>query len=252
MLDGPNLMRGFNKYYSNPVDENGVSLKERRFDEDLQRTFRDTDEQILKALEEDEWSTSDNSETLIAVHNDRCAQSKSSSNLARIGPATVTSRRAASALSVLPKARTSGFRTSKPEPSTKTPTSLLGRPKKTTPAAVPNTFNMRHTVATAASRSTLGYNKGRTASNALGIRSRGLTRSASQASNGSDATITPARYAEKGCLDGKRQEWKRLQFLGAFDVDDADIEPTLKGGLPECLRRDEDAEEEFVLELGGM
>ena len=41
-------------------------------------------------------------------------------------------------------------------------------------------------------------------------------------------------------------------FLGVFDTDDEDLEPGLRGVLPDCLRRDEDAEVDFVMTLPGI
>lgn len=41
-------------------------------------------------------------------------------------------------------------------------------------------------------------------------------------------------------------------FLGLFDADDEDPEPGLRGVLPDCLRKDEDAEVEFVMALPGI
>ncbi len=72
-----------------------------------------------------------------------------------------------------------------------------------------------------------------------------MTRSVSNFSQASDTTITPARFAQKE----EDLEWKKLDWLGAFDVDDEDLEPGLRGALPECLRADED-DEEFVMTLG--
>jgi hypothetical protein len=95
----------------------------------------------------------------------------------------------------------------------------------------------------------MGYTKGRSASGALQKREGGMAKSVSNVSQGSDTTIAPARFAEKDTGPGS-DEWRRLKFLGAFDVDEEDIEPGLKGVLPECLRRGVEDEEEFVMTLG--
>ena len=62
-------------------------------------------------------------------------------------------------------------------------------------------------------------------------------------SQGSDTTITPANFREV------EPEWKNPSFLKAFEVDDDELEPGLRGVLPECLRRMDEDEEEFVMPL---
>jgi hypothetical protein len=261
VLEGPNLMRGFHKHYFNPVDENGISLKEKEYEAALTKSYKETDARVLKALEDMEWTVGDVPETFAHLRKKKFVepqtletvkQVKKASVPANKGPATIASRRAASALSVLPTASAPVAKPSKPVAALKAPSFLVRGKKNPAPAPV-NPSTMRHTAAAAASRSTIGYNKGRSASNALNIgpSKRGLPRSISNLSTGSDTTITPARYAQRD-LDEDSDEWMKLKFLGAFDVDDEDLEPCLRGGLPECLRRDEDAEEEFVLELGIM
>jgi hypothetical protein len=106
---------------------------------------------------------------------------------------------------------------------------------------------MRHAAAAAASRSTIGYTKGRSAFSQVQKTERsGLTRSISNLSQGSDTTITPERFF---ALENE-QESKSPAFLKAFEVDDEDLEPGLRGILPECLRRPDDEDEEFVFTLG--
>lgn len=75
---------------------------------------------------------------------------------------------------------------------------------------------------------------------------RVLQRSVSTISTGSDVTITPARFAKES-----EQEWRSPSFLKAFEgPDEEEVERGLGGGLADCLRRQEDEEEEFVMELG--
>lgn len=118
------------------------------------------------------------------------------------------------------------------------------------PARIAERSTARHNAAVAASRSTMGYTKGRSASGALQKREgAGMARSISNVSQSSDTTITPARFAEQDSGPGS-VEWSRLKFLGAFDVEDEGIEPGLRGVLPECLRHGDDEDEEFVMPLG--
>jgi hypothetical protein len=261
ILKAPNMMRGWHSYYHNPVDENGVSLREKKFEKELERVRRETDERVLKALEEEDWTIGDVPE--ISEHlrlprddvrlKDKTNQpSKRSAALVSKGPATVTSRTAASALSMLPREPVLQSKNTNRRVAPKASTSFLARGKKPATPAPVNPSTMRHTVAAAASRSTIGYTKGRNASSVLNMRTAGLLRSTSNLSNASDRTITPASYAQQQGSDSVREDWRRLQFLGAFDTDDEDLEPALRGVAPDFLMKEEDAEEDFVLTLTGV
>jgi hypothetical protein len=250
VLKKGNLMRGiYNKYY-NDLDENGMSRQDRENEEAYQKSAAKADEQIRKMMEED-WTVGDVPETFRHLRKkqsqpkgkpDATSQLKKIPALPNRGPATIAARNAASALSVVPK--------SAPEPpkatkSTPKP-SFLSRAKPTpTPTIPSNASTMRHAAATAASRSTIGYTKGRSAFSQVQKTERsGLTRSTSNLSQGSDTTITPERFAMES-----EMETKSPAFLKAFEVDDEELEPGLRGVLPECLRRADDEDEEFVLTL---
>lgn len=260
-LKAPNLMRGWRNYYLNPVDEDGVSRKEKAYEKKLEKIRKEADERILKAVEELDWTVGDVPETF--AHLRVCDQKVKEQTWGKVaeqgnthpttaekGPATITSRRAASALSMAPKEPLAVTKTRLPSTVSKMPVSFLNRGKKPTPTPHTNPSTMRHTVATAASRNTIGYNKGRSASSVLNMRTGSLARSASNLSNTSETTITPASYAQKQSSEVSREDWTRLQLLAAFDTDEEEeLEPGLRGELPECLRRDGDADEEFVLTL---
>ena len=247
-----NLMKGRYQHYHNKVDAQGRTRLERELEESYAKSAKDTDERIMKMLEED-WTVGDVPETFRHVRKSSEQQKpkageqakKPATNLNK-APGTIASRKAASALSVAPKATTAPPKTTKPQP--KPTLGFLSR-QKPAPLPVSNYPTVRNSVAEAASRSTLGYTKGRSASGALKKREHGMTRSVSNLSQGSDATITPARFAQK---EGKENdEWKgKLAFLSAFDVDDEELEPGLRGALPECLRKEDEDEEEFVMTLG--
>ena len=234
------LMRGIHDTYFVQVDENGLTRMDREYEESRKKSAKALDEHVMKMMEE-EWTIGDVPELNKKQAKPTEQVKKAPSTKA---PSTIASRKAASALSVSPKSAAAPPKTSKPIPK---PSSFLARPK---PAPLPtNPSAMRHTAAAAASRNTIGYTKGRTASSVLQKREGGFTRSVSNLSQGSDSTITPARFAEKETGPGS-DEWKKLKFLGAFDVDDEELEPGLRGMLPECLRRDEEDDEEFVMTLG--
>jgi hypothetical protein len=261
ILKGPNLMRGWQSHYLNPVDENGVSLKEKQFEAECARAYKDAEEKILKQMEEMEWTIGDVPETFNNLHikdgNDQGKDmvnkkvNKSSVPPSK-GPATITSRKAASALSVTQKVPLAAAKATNNALAPKKATSFLVRGKKTAAPAPINPSAMRHTAATAASRSTIGYTKGRSASSVLKMRTGGLPHSTSDLSDGSDTTITPSSYAQNQGSEVGSDDWRRLMFQGIFDTDDEDLESGLRGVLPDCLRKGEDAEVDFVMTLPGI
>ncbi|KFY30022.1 hypothetical protein V494_08314 [Pseudogymnoascus sp. VKM F-4513 (FW-928)] len=251
-----NQRKDFHTRYYNPVDANGVSKREREFEEELARSLKATDEKILKAVEEDPCVVHDVPETFPKVRGKKPVEDRRAVStqlppkptaMSSRGPGTLTSRRAASALAMAPKPTTTSSKSSRPLPLTKKPAPFLLRGSNPPPAIQPST--MRNASAVAASRSTMGYKKGRSASTALSggtvsAAPSGPVRSFSNLSAGSDKTMTPARYG------AKRQEESRLDFLGAFDINDDDLGFGPDSGLPECLRGGADEEEEeFVMTL---
>jgi len=170
------MTRGWPSIYF--VDDNGVSLADKR--EAEQKAFADkyTDELIKKAMEDDsaavERSVMDDlaflpSPTKPLTEEDHRLQKKPQAPMRKptpkiSAPPTLAAKSAASAL----------YRPSKvsPIPSYAAPTkakasssSILGR--KTRPAAPLSSSTVKHATASAASHSTLGYAKGRAASQGL-------------------------------------------------------------------------------------
>ena len=240
-----NLMRGIFQTYYNPVDEIGLTRQDQEHEAAYQKAAKEADETIMKMMEED-WTVGDVPETFQQskkkqpVLKDAKPVENKLGPLSSKGPATIASRKAATALSVAPKSTVVPPKISKP----KSATSFLSRPKPAPPAPTNSSV-----VGAAASKSTIGYSKGRNASTALKKKDGGMARSVSNLSRSSDTTITPARYAQKETGPGS-EEWRRLKFLGAFEVNEEDIEPGLRGALPECLRREDEDDEEFVMKLG--
>jgi hypothetical protein len=253
VLKKGNLMRGIYNTYYNDLDENGMSKQDRENEEVYQISAKKADEQILKMMEED-WTVGDVPETFRHLRKkqsqpkekvDIKSQPKKTAALPSKGPATIVSRKAATALSVAPKSAPVPPRATKPTPKP----SFLSRAKPTATPIVPsNASTIRHAAAIVASKSTIGYTKGRSAfgvPQAQKTERTGLTRSVSNMSQSSDTTITPERFAMTSELESKSPA-----FLKAFEVDDEDLEPGLRGILPECLTRADDEDEEFVLTLG--
>lgn len=243
-------MKGRYQQYHNKADAQGRTRLDRELEETYAKSAKDTDERIMKMMEED-WTVGDVPETFRHLRKASEQQQKPKEtkkpvvNLNR-APGTVLSRKAASALAIPQKATAAPPKTTKPQPK---PTLAFLSRQKPAPLSMSIDNAVRNSVAEAASRSGLGYSGGRSASGALKKRQYGMTRSVSNLTQGSEATITPARFAQK---DAKENDgWKaKLSFLSAFDVDDEELEPGLRGALPECLRKEDEDDEEFVMTLG--
>ncbi|KAM7204149.1 hypothetical protein V8F33_001784 [Rhypophila sp. PSN 637] len=275
-LKPENMFKGYYQHYFNHVDENGTTETERQMEQQRQREFKRGDEQIRKDMEEFDWSVGDvpasknafkkDGGGVIEVHVDRKPVARPLSKV----PATIASRKAASALA-MPARQSASSQThirSKALPSRKPLSLLAGRRPATKSAIAPARDSSRErAAAVAASRSTLGYSKGRSALSAVRKRDepavnttitpntntnpavvstsrpdvpRTLSRSISTVSSASDCTITPARFAKT--QDSK--DWKKLEFLSIFDADDD--EDGGFGGTTSSVLAD-DLDEDFQL-----
>ncbi|KAK4193024.1 hypothetical protein QBC35DRAFT_458745 [Podospora australis] len=267
-LKPENLFNGYYQYYFHRVDDNGKTALERSMEERQQRNFELGDEQIRLDMEEFDWSISDvpESKDLSNLKSESATVQaqpvvavvkKTTTALASRQPSTLSSRRAATALATTSKAaRPPTSRLGKPTTATATLPKvhsrglpLLPKRKPTQPVVQTSRLSRQRAGSVTASRSTLGYSKGRsvlssatqaqnrptnttattttTTTSATSTatprlpesapKSRSLTRCVSTASSGSsDATITPARFAQSS------QDWKKPDFLSIFDVDDDD------------------------------
>ncbi|CAK7274927.1 hypothetical protein SEPCBS57363_006415 [Sporothrix epigloea] len=183
-----NRLRGVYDYYYNPIDEtDGVPLREKAFLEQQQQAFAALDRRVQEDVDSFDWSIGDvpASKEYFAKKGKQPQEKKASTPAPVPPPATIASRKAASALSV-PSTRTNVPMSSRGALQTKAKHSLvpasstssastsllsglpLRKPRAAPMTAMPLRFNSRgadvgHPVAEAASRTTLGYNKGRTA-----------------------------------------------------------------------------------------
>ncbi|KAK6603072.1 hypothetical protein H4I96_05840 [Botrytis cinerea] len=246
MLKPENLTKGALSEFYNTNDKSGRSKLERDLEISSVERAKKTDAQILASMEED-WTVGDVPETFRSFKTKGPSkqtkatvpkEQKPKAPISSRGPTAIASRRAASALSTLPRSAMEPYK--RPSTAIPRPTSSLLRGRKTPTFAPVTNSTMRATAATAASRSTIGYTKGRSASNVLQKkdaptltlkRTNTLPRSTSNLSHDSD-------------------KYKKLDFLSAFEVDDEELEPALKCGLPECLIKFDEDEEDFVLTIG--
>ncbi|KAK4039810.1 hypothetical protein C8A01DRAFT_46770 [Parachaetomium inaequale] len=250
-LKPENLFKGYYRYYFNRVDGEGKTALERDMEERQKRSFERGEEQIRRDMEEFDWSIGDIPESKDVFKKKSAvaagAAATTSKKVARPvpkQPSTLASRKAASALSMPTKS--TGIAQPKLTNATalgatRAPSRgfLLPKRKPAQPVTQTTMPVRERAPALAASRSTVGYNKGRSVSSAvhgtsndaasrppqsqIGPKPRTLVRSVSTASTSSDATITPARFAQAS-------ELKKPDFLSIFDADEE--EDSLGGGLP--------------------
>ncbi|KAG9241443.1 hypothetical protein BJ878DRAFT_228297 [Calycina marina] len=249
-LKPDNLMRGIYRTYHVAVDSNGLTAMDRKYEENRELSQKELERQVREMMKE-EWTVGDVPETFQNIKKKlqkpatepTVLKPRAASQPKAVG--TIASRNAASALSVTSNVAPVPKRVV-PKPTSSFQPPFLSRVKPTPAPANPST--MRHTAAAAASRSTIGYNKGRSAASVMNAfpaaplikRKEGpISRSASNLSHSSDSTMTPAKFASE-----KEEDWSHLKFLDAFDRDDAGFGSG--GALPECMRGEEE-EEEFLM-----
>lgn len=171
---GQNLTRGWEQLHDdNPVGEDGLTRKERQWRVEQAAHEKRVDDMIQKQVDNmqliginvretpDEPCADEIRERFTA---ERRSQEKKTRARATRNVSTVKSRSAAAALSQ-PPASTIPKPRANPAPKSRPVSSLLTAKKPAPPPS--NQSAMRHAAATARSRSTLGYSKGRDASSTL-------------------------------------------------------------------------------------
>ncbi|KAH7166245.1 hypothetical protein EDB81DRAFT_281046 [Dactylonectria macrodidyma] len=258
-LKSENLLKGYYQHFYNPVDDEGVSRQDREFEKTMKNVMAKAEERNQRDMDALDWNIADVPDTARRQPktNDLHKRSNSISNqrtktLMSKQPNSVSSRRAASALSMASdSSKSTGapmtIRTTK----TRKPLSSILQTKK--PAAVGKASLADSAAGEAASRTTIGYNRGRSASSMLYTQPRIPSESSRPprtvkpaASVGclSDMTITPARLRQAGMK--KQESQPRPQFMSIFDEEDGEDEDLLPVSRQPQLSDDED---EFELKL---
>lgn len=275
MFEGENMMRGAWTHFMTREGPDGLSHVERE-EQRLQRIYDIADRRTEALMQRDIDSTpipcthypecpteicKDTVEarkaaeeqyhkTIVTIEAETAPATKKS--LPSKGPSTLKSKVAAASLS-LPKQTGPVLKTaSKPAIPLAKPgltNSLLSRPKKT--PAPTNPSPMRHNAAVAASKTTMGYSKGRATSATL----RKTVLPKKDAKTGSneipDTSLAPAEYIRRyGVPRVGSEMWIRCRAVGCFDEDEGpSLEEIFAGdrphGLDTLLR--EEAEQEFQL-----
>jgi hypothetical protein len=278
-----NRLKGHFEYYHNRKDENGMTRLDREMEAARVRRQGEAEAKIREDMEQGfKWDLG----FLESPKQRKVVPAKDPENtnkpLVRPGtttktPSTITSRRAASALGMADKTSTTSTATLQRKPlapksaaatnASKLPSFM--QPTRARPAPPSAVISSRprptSTAGLAASRSTLGYSKGRSASSALHdgaaqnqqhVRSRSEARSrvfSRTASTASDSTITPESYAKDNAKDNASP---KPDFVSIFDVTprvDEDEGCSLfgsgGGGADDLFGTIEHEEDEFQLEL---
>ncbi|GKT85041.1 hypothetical protein Ct61P_02891 [Colletotrichum tofieldiae] len=242
-LKPENMFKGYYNHFYNPMGEDGVRLQDRKQKEKLKKALKESDERILRDIREMDWSVSDVPETAVRAAGG-----------APKHPPTITSRRAASALSMSTGSTIRQKKTVEQKPTVRRPLSaLLPRTRPTKTVAASKSTAAQSAVGEAASRNTLGYTKGRSASSV--VSGRAPASAAARSASADIATVVPPNIVARRDASPQKQKREvrdanedlgRLQFLSIFDPagDDED------DGIGSAGPRNEDFEEdEFEMKL---
>jgi hypothetical protein len=264
-LKQENMFQGFYEHFYDPVDQNGVSRAERRFKNEMRNVMDKAMERNQRDLEGFDWGIPDVTESKPKVPQQKTnrpeASQKTTANKARARgernpPASVTSRKAASALAIHSDVKKPvALKTLAP---TRGPlSSLINKPGLSRPVKpTPRADSSGNAMGEVASRTTIGYNKGKTASSMVHrpsqskmlVRDQGKMPAASLDQDSAELTITPARARQAASNSNIRSDTQmRPQFLSIFDS--AEEEDDLLPMTGPILEGPEEEEEEFQLSM---
>ncbi|KAG5972753.1 hypothetical protein E4U58_006144 [Claviceps cyperi] len=260
-----NLLRGYYQHFHNPVDENGVSRMEKRFSNEIAALIQNAEERNLQEMGAFDWNPEDVSENTSSAFCPAEAGSVSvaSSEISATHKqaSTISARRAASALAVHSDRQSHSALRSLPitRHATKRSLSSIMTGTKTAKPVMTGTKTAKPVVTAPsasgkspgeiASRTTLGYNRGRSASSMVHMRSTSHAakqqlplRPAPPNQADSNLNSTPARLR---AMAPDNTGHGRPQFMSIFDdVDDEDLPLVQRPFFPS-----DDEEEDFELKL---
>ncbi|RSL94197.1 hypothetical protein CEP52_012791 [Fusarium oligoseptatum] len=260
-LKKENVLKGYYQHFYNPVDDQGVSRQDREFEAALKKVATKAEERNKQEIDTLTWNLDDLSDTedhakpAVVKSVATGASDQKRKGIRSKQPSSLASRRAASALSIHSDTSSNTkvptvARTTK----ARKPLTSLIQGRKTTRAIAPTKASHADSAtAQAASRTTIGYNRGRSASSMIQAQARGAGTTVRPQrpvkpvetldSIQSDATITPARLRQAALK--KQESQPRPQFMSIFDEDS---EGDDLGPLSQPLLISDD-EDEFELKL---
>ncbi|OAQ96292.1 hypothetical protein LLEC1_00140 [Akanthomyces lecanii] len=248
------LLKGYYENFCNPVDDDGISRLDKAFDDEMKLALDKAIEQSDREFEALDWGFSGargskaTFPTTIAPRNPG-SKSEAHRDMRPVSKDrklhTISSRRAASALAIHSDRIGSA-------PSSRVASSerVSAQPRMSKPSTIEPSGT---TTGEAASRTTIGYNKGRTASSMMrpyNQSSKSLTRaSARQASDNSwDLATTPSCTRLGTPEPSLLRTTERPQFTSIFFSDEDDAEPVTLNG-PAIDSDDDDETFELKLEI---
>lgn len=264
-LKKENLFRGYYQHFINPVDENGVSRQDKKFNDEMKAVMDNAIERNERDLAELDWNIADVPEASRLLKKKPDPPEVAEAKMARKvrgtapqkQPSTIRSRKAASALSISSDSQKKPLArpTPGPAPTRRPLSSIIPRHNASKSVQhVTKTPSAGNGTAVVASRTTLGYNRGKSASSVVHSRSQSssslsgrTTKTPVRRDDDLDLTITPARARRAGIGAGAAHaESPRPQFMCIFDQeeDDEELPPMSCPVLPE-----DEEEEEFELKL---
>lgn len=260
-LKKENLFRGYYETFINPVDENGVSRQDRRFNDEMKAAMETLVARNERALEEITWNPADMPENrkLLTVKPDapEVAEAKMARKVRaqthQQQPSTIRSRKAAGVLSASTESQGKPAIRPRSAAASRRPLStLIAGQKAVKPSSIPQKPTSTGNVpAEVASRTTIGYNKGKSASSAVHPHVRSQSAFAGRTvktpcptDEDRGLTITPARARQASAGGVNRPEATRPLFMSIFDLEDDEDLPPMKGPA-----ESDEEEEEFELKL---
>ncbi|KAI9850580.1 MAG: hypothetical protein M1838_005430 [Thelocarpon superellum] len=258
-----NLMRGVHAAYFNPVDEHGITLLDKRLEEGKKQADKEFDEQMERIIEDmplygvnvpefpgDEIAVAAQKQKEAEVEPMKKTVTHDHKPMARLikpiqtgkGPSTKVSQEAATLLSFKPPHQAKP----RPEPVKKNPRAPALQPKGVKATSTPR--QTHHNAGAATSRTTIGYAKGRAASASMQAPKKPT--GAVSATRSSSTTAIPSVSSQKLPPLFTAEEWGRMTKYDPSkdNVEDEDLEPALRGLTLSAAMRDEEAEEDFVLQ----
>ncbi|KAF4780295.1 hypothetical protein HER10_EVM0010857 [Colletotrichum scovillei] len=259
-LKPENMFKGYYNHFYNPMGEDGVRLQDRQHQERLQKALKESDERILRDIQEMDWSVSDVPETSAISQRKAPAPAPNPAVTRKaVGgapkyPPTITSRRAASALSMSTGNTIRQKKVVEQKPTVRRPiSSILPKTRPNRPAVAPKSSVAESAMGEAVSRNTLGYTKGRSASSFVSGRPASAA-AARSVSTDAKTTLAPKMTMRRDASPQKQrqearndsEELGKLQFLSIFDPAGDDEDDGIGSAGP---RNEEFEDDEFEMKL---
>lgn len=213
---GANMTRGWQKIYDHgDIGEDGLTDRQRKFQEQMIASEKEIDEIIQKQVDDIDLKKlflEDKYEPLFEAISSKAYKTehaRSSSAMLPTRASTLKARNAAAALS-----RPGSSATVRSD--TVRSSSAAAKARKT-PTPQANVSNARHAVATASSRTTVGYSRGRSVSSALPNKPTAAGKKTSQPK----AIVSPEMYVQLyGAPPVGSEMWARCEEAGCLPEQD--------------------------------